>query len=75
MVIATCANDERRRGGITSTYGATYSPHWIEVAITAGIVSAGVLTYLVVCSNFPVFVAHRRRSAAPAPAAGHPAHA
>ena len=41
--------------GITSSYGATYSPHWMEVAITAGIVAAGVLTYLFICSNFPVF--------------------
>lgn len=41
--------------GITSTYGATYYPHWMEVAITAGIVAAGVLAYVVICSNFPVF--------------------
>ncbi len=47
--------------GITSTYGATYYPHWMEWAITAGIVAAGVLAYLFICSNFPVFTpAHQR---------------
>lgn len=47
--------------GITSTYGATYYPHWMEWAITAGIVAAGVLAYLFICSNFPVFTpAHHR---------------
>lgn len=47
--------------GISSTYGATYYPHWMEVAITAGIVAAGVLAYVVICSNFPVFApAHSR---------------
>ena len=51
--------------GITSTYGATYYPHWMEWAITAGIVAAGVLAYLVICSNFPVFTpAHRRTTQA-----------
>lgn len=41
--------------GITSSYGEAYYPHWMEWTITAGIVSAGVLVYLVICSNFPVF--------------------
>lgn len=41
--------------GITSTYGETYYPHWMEIAITAGIVAAGVLAYIYVCRNFPVF--------------------
>lgn len=49
--------------GITSTYGATYSPHWMEVAITAGIVAAGVLAYIFVCRNFPVFTPEPRREA------------
>jgi formate dehydrogenase iron-sulfur subunit len=49
--------------GITSTYGATYYPHWMEVAITAGIVAGGLLAYVVICSNFPVFPsAHERRA-------------
>lgn len=49
--------------GITSTYGATYYPHWMEVAITAGIVAGGLLAYVVICSNFPVFPsAHERRT-------------
>jgi formate dehydrogenase iron-sulfur subunit len=47
--------------GITSTYGETYYPHWMEIAITAGIVAAGVLAYIFVCRNFPVFTpAHSR---------------
>ena len=47
--------------GITSTYGETYYPHWMEVAITAGIVAAGVLAYIFICRNFPVFTpAHPR---------------
>jgi Ni/Fe-hydrogenase subunit HybB-like protein len=47
--------------GITSTYGETYYPHWMEIAITAGIVAAGVLAYIFVCRNFPVFTpAHPR---------------
>ena len=47
--------------GITSTYGETYYPHWMEVAITAGIVAAGVLADIFICRNFPVFTpAHPR---------------
>jgi formate dehydrogenase iron-sulfur subunit len=47
--------------GITSTYGETYYPHWMEITITAGIVAAGVLAYIFVCRNFPVFTpAHPR---------------
>lgn len=49
--------------GITSTYGAAYYPHWMEVAITAGIVAAGVLAYIVICSNFPVFTSTHAREA------------
>lgn len=49
--------------GITSTYGETYYPHWMEIAITAGIVAAGVLAYIFVCQNFPVFTPARPRPA------------
>ncbi|MGE5849889.1 MAG: NrfD/PsrC family molybdoenzyme membrane anchor subunit [Candidatus Methylomirabilota bacterium] len=49
--------------GITSTYGETYYPHWMEVAITAGIVAAGVLAYIFVCRNFPVFTPTHARPA------------
>lgn len=49
--------------GISSSYGATYYPHWMEVAITAGIVAAGVLAYVVICSNFPVFASAQSREA------------
>lgn len=57
--------------GISSTYGRAYYPYWMEVAITAGIVSAGVLAYLVICSNFPVFGKHEPETTeVSAPAAG-----
>ncbi len=47
--------------GITSTYGETYYPHWMEIVITAGIVATGILAYIFVCRNFPVFTpAHSR---------------
>jgi formate dehydrogenase iron-sulfur subunit len=49
--------------GITSTYGETYYPHWMEVAITAGIVAAGVLAYIFICRHFPVFSPTHARAA------------
>ncbi len=49
--------------GITSVYGETYSPHWMEVAITAGLVALGVLAYIYVCRNFPVFAPERPHAA------------
>lgn len=62
--------------GITSTYGASYSPHWIEIAITSGLVAAGVLAYLVICSNFPVFVPeHPEPAERTSPPAGLPVRA
>jgi formate dehydrogenase iron-sulfur subunit len=51
--------------GITSTYGETYYPHWMEIVITAGIVAAGVLAYIFVCRNFPVFTPAHPRPAEP----------
>jgi formate dehydrogenase iron-sulfur subunit len=51
--------------GITSTYGETYYPHWMEIVITAGIVAAGVLAYIFVCRNFPVFTSAHPRPAEP----------
>ncbi|HSB68272.1 MAG TPA: Ni/Fe-hydrogenase cytochrome b subunit [Candidatus Methylomirabilis sp.] len=49
--------------GITSVYGETYYPHWMEVAITAGLVALGVLAYLYVCRNFPVLAPERPHTA------------
>lgn len=49
--------------GITSTYGEAYYPHWMELAITAGIVAAGVLAYIYVCRNFPVFTPQHPQAA------------
>lgn len=40
--------------GISARY-ETYYPHWMEIAISAGIVSLGILVYVVVCRNFPIF--------------------
>ena len=40
--------------GIHAPAGPVYYPHWMEVAITVGVVSAGILVYLVICKNFPV---------------------
>ncbi len=51
--------------GITSTYGETYYPHWMEMVITAGIVATGVLAYIFVCRNFPVFMPAHPRPAEP----------
>jgi len=34
--------------------GASYVPYWMEVALTIGLISAGVLLYLVVTENFPI---------------------
>ncbi len=49
--------------GITAPYSSTYYPFWMEVGITTGIVAGGVLAYLAICSNFPVFSpAHPRRA-------------
>lgn len=49
--------------GITSSHGATYYPHWMEIAITAGIVALGVLAYVAVCRNFPVFASEGPQAA------------
>jgi formate dehydrogenase iron-sulfur subunit len=49
--------------GITSVYGETYYPHWMEIAITAGIVASGVLAYMYICRNFPVFTPERPHAA------------
>jgi formate dehydrogenase iron-sulfur subunit len=37
--------------------GASYVPHWMEIAITVGIVSAGVIAYWVVARFLPLFEA------------------
>lgn len=51
--------------GITAPYSPTYYPFWMEVGITVGIVAGGVLAYLAICSNFPVFSsAHTRKAQA-----------
>jgi len=40
--------------GISARYD-TYYPHWMEIAISAGIVSAGILVFVLICRHFPVF--------------------
>jgi formate dehydrogenase iron-sulfur subunit len=49
--------------GITAPYSPPYYPFWMEVGITIGIVAGGVLAYLAICSNFPVFGAAHTREA------------
>ncbi len=44
----------------THTAGATYIPHWMEIAVTAGIVSAGIIAYWVVARFFPLFTPESR---------------
>ncbi len=51
--------------GITSTYGKMYYPHWMEMVISFGIVAVGVLAYIYICRNFPVYTEEHD---APAPA-------
>jgi len=41
--------------GVSGGYWPTYYPRWSEVAISAGIVSLGILVYVILCRNFPVF--------------------
>jgi formate dehydrogenase iron-sulfur subunit len=45
--------------GISARY-ETYYPHWMEIAISAGIVSIGILIYVFVCRNFPIFEREHR---------------
>jgi Ni/Fe-hydrogenase subunit HybB-like protein len=42
---------------IQAPEGAGYFPHIMEILITTGLFSAGVLVYYLVAKNFPVFVA------------------
>ena len=41
--------------GISGGYWPTYYPAWSEIAISVGIVSLGILVYLTLCRNFPIF--------------------
>ena len=45
--------------GISSRYEVAYYPHWMEIAITVGLVSAGVLVFVLVCRYFPIFSEER----------------
>ena len=49
--------------GISGGYWPTYYPRWSEVAISVGVVSLGILVYLTVCRNFPIFEHERSRTA------------
>ncbi len=42
-------------GMMASAGGATYVPSWTELALTFGIIAAGLLAYLFVAENFPVY--------------------
>ena len=41
--------------GLSSEYSLPYVPHWMEIMISVGIVSFGILAYIAVCRNFPIF--------------------
>jgi Ni/Fe-hydrogenase subunit HybB-like protein len=49
--------------GVSGGYWPTYYPRWSEIAISVGIVSLGILVYLAVCRNFPVFEKAHTRAA------------
>ena len=42
--------------------GASYTPHWIELAIQAGVLAAGVLIWYLAASFFPIFEEDRQAS-------------
>jgi Ni/Fe-hydrogenase subunit HybB-like protein len=52
--------------------GASYTPHWMEVALLVGVLSGVVLVYSLIARYFPVyeetFAVERAAKAAPAPA-------
>ena len=41
--------------GISAKFSEAYFPHWMEIAISIGVVSLGVLVYVWICRHFPVF--------------------
>ena len=38
--------------------GAFYAPNWVEFAVTAGLISLGILLYIFAVKNLPVFTDH-----------------
>ncbi|MBU0639761.1 MAG: Ni/Fe-hydrogenase cytochrome b subunit [Planctomycetes bacterium] len=50
--------------GISAPAGPTYYPHWMEIAITAGVVSLGILAFVFVCRFFPIFEEHEHTAKA-----------
>lgn len=52
--------------GMAASAGQSYFPSWMEISITAMLVSAGVLVYTFIAENFPLFLSlgsHGDRSA------------
>lgn len=41
-------------GMAASAQGASYLPYWMELAVTLGLIAAGLLAYLFVVENFPI---------------------
>lgn len=41
-------------GMAASAGGATYAPYWMEVAVTLGLIAAGILAYLFIVENFAI---------------------
>lgn len=50
--------------GISAPLAERYYPAWSEVAITLGVVSVGILLYMWICNNFPVFEDEKHAEAA-----------
>jgi formate dehydrogenase iron-sulfur subunit len=45
-------------------FGASYRPHWMEVAISVGAIAAGILIYGLACRHLPILETHPGRSEA-----------
>lgn len=59
--------------GMAGSAGQSYFPSWMEISITAMLVSIGVLAYTFIAENFPLFVSHGDRSAEQAKETGQAA--
>ncbi|MBZ0289685.1 MAG: hypothetical protein K8I30_18830, partial [Anaerolineae bacterium] len=56
--------------GMKPVEGASYSPHWMEIAILVGVLAGVVLVYSLIARYFPVYeetVAYKAPTAEPKP--------
>ena len=59
--------------GMAGAAGQSYFPSWMEISITAMLISGGVLVYTFVAENFPIFAAHGEQSTEQAEKSGQAA--